>query len=356
MLKTRLKVRDFKVWDFKARDFKVLGFKTQGRKAESLKTQSLKVKKTTRAVALMLVVTTSLFSLSGCFGIIGSREVTMNPQLSVPVIIKDETLVVAVDSNRAPYARMINGELKGIDVDIAAALANQLGLKLELVDIATSGMTANELLLSGTVDMVMGIEPTSGSVSQAKVIGPYLLNGPALFMTVRGNTVPEIDLESLRGAKVVAQVGSLSAWTVDDVIGDGTVVTLANLLDVLAAVEDGSFTYAAADAVIGSYFAADDYTDLACVKLFPKSILGIYVAVPRTSTQLADALTDAMRGIRDDGVLMVILTKWFKPASASVLINPSTITSQDSNTISNIILPVVDLGLDLPDPSLAGGV
>ena len=309
-------------------------------------------RKITSAAALLLILVMALFGLTGCMGTTGSKVIPLTPTVSPPTVSKNGTLVVGVDSTRAPYAGFSKGNLVGIDVDVAAALADQLGLKLELVD--TSGKSADSLLQAGTVDVIMDVEQSGASITQGKQIGPYVISGPALFMSVKGTTVPTIDLTTLSGATIVAQKDSLSAWTVDNIIGKGTSSPVNNLQDALKAVSDGTATYAAADAIVGSYLATN-FANVACVKLFPQSSIGVYLAVNQNNTQLADALTNALRTVRDNGELPIILTKWLGAISASVVASTEAVVTKDTTAAPSTSSGTVDLGNDLPDPSLAGG-
>lgn len=311
-------------------------------------------RRTKKVIALLMtfVVALSTLALGGCAGETGSRELPLEPTVSSPAIGTDGVLKVGVDSTNAPYAGISGGELVGIDVDIAAALAEELGLTLELVD--TAGQSADTLLAEGTIDMVMDVEQTGGSDIQGLKIGPYVESGPALFTIVRDDEIPEIDLASLAGTKVAAQKDSLSAWSVDELIGNGTSDPRESLTDAIAAVESGEVTYAAADAIVGAYLAVD-YEDVACVKMLGTPI-GVYVGVAQENTQLADALTEALRTIRDNGELKTILSKWLGPVSASVIMGNTAVTSESTGSSTGTELPEgeIDTGEDLPDPSNAG--
>ena len=78
------------------------------------------------------------------------------PAVSKPVIAQEGVLRVGVNANNAPLAGQPSSSTKivGIDVDMAAALADQLGLKLEVTDVGTEAASA---LSSGKVDLVMGV-------------------------------------------------------------------------------------------------------------------------------------------------------------------------------------------------------
>jgi polar amino acid transport system substrate-binding protein len=304
---------------------------------------------------MTLVVASSLMALGGCAGATGSREIELVPVVSSPAVGTSGVLKVGINSTNAPYAGFSGGNMVGIDVDVAAALAEEMGLKLELVDLA--GQSADTLLTEGTVDVVMDVEQTGGSVIRGTQIGPYVESGPALFTLVRSSSeVPNVELQTLAGVKVAAQKDSLSAWSVDELIGSGTSDPRESLAAAFEAVETGQITYAAADAVVGSYLALE-YADLACVKMLGRPI-GVYLGVARDNTQLADAVTVALRTIRDNGEMKIILSKWLGPVSALVVAGSSAITSEATGTSSSgssVAEGQIDAGNDLPDPSNANG-
>ena len=113
-------------------------------------------------VAVCMAAAVSL--LSGC----ASQETYTPPEkeatLSTPTIGKDGVLRVGVNTQNQPLAGQStsSSNIVGIDADIAAALADNFGLKVELVDVGTDFETA---LNEGTVDIVMGVDSTDADVT-----------------------------------------------------------------------------------------------------------------------------------------------------------------------------------------------
>ena len=107
--------------------------------------------------------------------------------LSSPTIGKDGTLRVGVNTDNQPLAGQPESSSKivGIDVDVAAALADSFGLKLEIVDV---GSDAESALKEGTVDIVMGIDKSDSSTSFWKSDVPT--PAVALFSTPSSTQVP----------------------------------------------------------------------------------------------------------------------------------------------------------------------
>jgi len=304
----------------------------------------------TFTVALSLI---SLASLAGCSGVTGTKEIQLNPTVFSPAIGTEGVLRVGVDSSHAPYAGLDKEKnVVGIDVDVAAAIAEEMGLRLEIVD--TVGQNSENLLLEGTIDMVMDVERAGGSITRGMQVGPYIETGPALFAVVKSNSIPEVELASLAGTNVAAQKDSLSLWSVEELIGAGTAVPYDTLEEAFAALERGEAMYAAADAVKGAYLALE-YSDLASIKILGSPI-GVYIAVSPENSMLAEALTQALRNVRDNGVLRTIYSKWLGPVSASVVLGGSAITLEQAVAVDPAEVPqeVLDNGEDLPDPESAG--
>ncbi len=105
------------------------------------------------AVACMAAL---LVVLTGCSSQQSYTPPEKTPTLSSPTIGKDGTLRVGVNTDNQPLAGQPSSSSKivGIDVDVAAALADSFGLKLEVVNV---GSDAESALKEGTVDIVMGI-------------------------------------------------------------------------------------------------------------------------------------------------------------------------------------------------------
>jgi polar amino acid transport system substrate-binding protein len=287
----------------------------------------------------------SLLVLVGCQGMGAGKGLTLgDAKVTPPAIGTSGVLRVGVDSSHAPFAGISDGELIGIDVDIAAALAEQLGLRLEIVD--TVGQDVGALLVEGQVDVVMDIQQDDPAAPVAAQVGPYLIDGPAVFTVGLSNTANSFDPASLNGMKVAAQEGSLSAWQTGELYGDEWVEVYPSLNEAFNALDTGAVSYAAADAIVGSFLAVK-YENIDCIALLADPG-GVYMGVGVSNLELLEKLQTSLRTIRDNGVLAVIINKWLGPVSASVVASNQAIVSLDAGAGG------ADLGADLPDPTNAG--
>ena len=200
------------------------------------------------------------------------------PTVSKPTIGQEGVLRVGVNANNAPLAGQPSSSTKivGIDVDMAAALADQLGLKLEVTDVGTEASSA---LSSGKVDLVMGVSK-SDSTASFWTSDTYLPTAVALFAPASNNTVPT----NSASTKIAAQVSSNSAWAVTNEFDNSTITTTDDL-------------------------AHNAGMDVHMVALM-QAAGGYSVGVLDGNTQLKQAVSNALSTMNSNGVVSVIQKKW----------------------------------------------
>ncbi|WP_251212029.1 substrate-binding periplasmic protein [Adlercreutzia murintestinalis] len=250
------------------------------------------------AVVLSIMMT---MALAGCASNDYKPELG-SPQVEPPTIGEEGTLRVGVNTSKSPLAGMGNDRIIGIDVDIAAALADELGLKLSLEDVGTSPDTALE---EGSVDIVMGIDK-SDSDAGFWLSAEYLPTGVAVFATEGSNAaVPKKD----DGSKIAAQVSSKSAWAVTNAFGDSALESANDLSSAISELASGQVDYLASDAVIGMYAANRAGTPVEIVALID-SASGYCIGASSENIALQSAVADALSTLLNNGTIGVIEQKW----------------------------------------------
>ncbi|MCL2825966.1 MAG: transporter substrate-binding domain-containing protein, partial [Eggerthellaceae bacterium] len=171
----------------------------------------------------------------------------LTPQVSTPVIGQDGVLRVGVDANNSPFAGKPADTIIGLNVDMAAALADELGLKLQVVDI---GANPDKALADGTVDIVVGVDSSDTTITcwQSEA---YIQSGVALFAMSSASAVPALD----SNPTIAAQSSSMSAWEVNKQYGETALQSSPELKTAFSDLQSGSVSFVAADAVIGTYAA-----------------------------------------------------------------------------------------------------
>ena len=214
-----------------------------------------------------------------------------------------KTLRVGVNAQAAPLAGQTasSSEIVGIDVDIAAAIADELGVKLEVVDV---GRAAESALNEGRVDIVMGIDSSTSDSSYWRS-DPYLTTGVALFAPSSSTSIPATDSKPT----IAAQTSSKSSWRVTNLFGDSSLLSQSDLKSAIAAMSSNMAQYVAADAVIGTYIMHSNNYDAKIIALL-QDPSGYCVGVSSKNTELQNAITAALTKIVSGGVVDIVETKW----------------------------------------------
>jgi len=213
-----------------------------------------------RLLPVVLLVVTIAAGITGCGGGAPEEGPSLTPVVEPPVIAEEGVLRVGVDMAYPPFAATVDGATVGIDVDVAAAVAERLGLRLELVDVKRADMTA--ALDSGEIDVMLGAVPIADAVlANVTTAGSYIVDGPAFFARSSGETsasvVATVTPEQLPAMRVGAQASSEAFWELENEYGEGFVQSFDTLKDAIVALEAGELDVVAGDAVVGAYIARD---------------------------------------------------------------------------------------------------
>ena len=251
---------------------------------------------------LCAIVACACLVLTGCEGQ-SYTPPDKEPTVSASALGKAGTLRVGVNSASAPLAGQTasSARIVGIDVDVAAYLADQLGCKVEIIDVGTEPEKALE---NGTVDIVLGIDASEAETTYWKS-ETYLGTSVALFGTAAESAVPTTD----SNPQIAAQASSKSSWRVTNLFGDDSLVVQSDLKSAFDALSTGSARYVAADAVIGTYVAFSSGADDKIVALL-QDPTGYCAAVSANNTELQGAITSAMNKLVSGGMMSIIEEKW----------------------------------------------
>ena len=249
-------------------------------------------------------------ALVACMGLalVGCQSQEYKPEDKSPTVSSsalgaDGTLRVGVNASSAPLAGQTSSSSRivGIDVDVAAYLADQLGCKVEIVDVGNDPETA---LSEGRVDIVLGVDASDDSATYWRS-APYLQTGVALFGTASESAVPTTD----SAPKIAAQASSKSSWRVTNLFGDDSLVVQSDLKSAFDALSSGSARYAAADAVIGTYVSHSNNYGAKIVALL-QDPSGYCAAVSDKNTELQGAVSTAIDKLVNGGAMDIIEMKW----------------------------------------------
>lgn len=279
-----------------------------------------------------VLVATLVVALSMAVALVGCSSGTYTPQtkdqaVSNSALKSSGTLRVGVNASNAPYAAESSGSIVGIDVDIAAAIADDMGLKLELVDV---GSSVDSAFSKDNVDIVMGVSKSSSAYWTSD---SYMSSAVALFSLTQNATAPT----SSGAFSVAAQSSSMSAWEVSDHYGESCLRNTTDLQSAFESLQTGSVNYVAADSTIGEYVVHSS-----TVQAYPVALLqdpsSYSVAATTTNTALQQAVSEALSSLKSGGVISVIQKKWLgdqADISSLKVIKSTKSDSSSSDTTSS---------------------
>lgn len=147
---------------------------------------------------------------------------------------KENKLVLVTEAGFAPYEYYQDGEIVGVDIDIAKYIADSLGLELEVKDVAFDSII-NEVK-TGKADI--GAAGISYSEERAKQVD-FTINyatSKQVVIVKNDSTITNIqDLNNIKNLKVAVQLGTVADTYITDNYKNATITRQKK---VLAAIQD----------------------------------------------------------------------------------------------------------------------
>ena len=239
-----------------------------------------------RVLAILVLAIATLFTVVGCK--------------------KGETLKMGTNAEFPPFEFVENNKFAGIDVDLAEAIAKELGMKLEVENMAFD--TLIDAVNSGKVDFVAaGMTANPEREKNADFTMKYYNATQTIIIQGSNNEVKSnADLE---GKKIGVQTGT----TGQDIAGeikDAEVSKYNNGLEAVMDLKNGKI-----DAIIIDNFPAMSYVDK---NPELKLVEGEFeeeqyaMAVKKGNTELLEKINKALQKLIEDGTYNEILDKYSK--------------------------------------------
>ena len=224
-------------------------------------------------------------------------------------IQKRGTIIVGLEGGSAPWSYVDeNDELTGYDVEVAKAIADKLGVEIQIVPGEWDGLFAG--MDAGRYDMVVnGVEVTEERADKYDFSTPYAYIRTALI--VKGDNDSIKTFEDLKGKKTANSIAS-TYMNLAESYG-ATCYGVSTLDETLTMVLQGRV-----DATLNAIVSFTDY-----MAQHPDSNLKVVattedasnVAIPMRkgdeTASLREAVNKAIDELREDGTLSELSTRFF---------------------------------------------
>ncbi|HET6498486.1 MAG TPA: basic amino acid ABC transporter substrate-binding protein [Coriobacteriia bacterium] len=259
----------------------------------------------TLALALMLAL--SVMGLAGC----GAEEPAepadgaAEPEFT---LIQEGKLIVGSDTAFPPFEFIEDGVVKGFDVDLVAAIAEELGLDYEFKSYNFDALIVG--LQGGTeFDMIASaMTITEERAQQVDFSDPYIDSNQSLTVRLDSDVT---SLAQLTGGKIGVQSGTTGEEFARNNLPEGaTVVPFENILQAMQALQAGEVDGVVNDLPISADIVLDETRELKIVEeLVTEEQYGF--AFNKDNPGLRDAVNEALATLKADGTYDDIYRKWF---------------------------------------------
>ena len=216
-------------------------------------------------------------------------------------------LTMATNATFPPYEMTTDaGTIEGIDVDTAQAIAEKLGLELQIDD-----MDFDAALLSvqqGKADIAMaGITVTDERMAVMSFSDSYA-TGIQSVIVPEGSDIASVD--DLAGKKIGTQRGTTGYLYCSDDFGEDAVVAYDNGLTAVQALNNGQVDAVVIDNEPAKAYVESNHRLTPLDTTYAEADYAIGMA--NGNTALLEAVNDALEELKADGTLQAIVDKYIK--------------------------------------------
>jgi len=280
-----------------------------------------------KRIALLLSVAMTVLSLVGCGGSSGAAaEATPSPaaeteataeepeaatEETAALTIKDGVLMVGTEIGYPPmeYFDEDGATPIGFDMELAKALADEMGLELELVDTAWDGIFAG--VATDKYDVILScVSWTEGRNEEYNLSKTYVANAPVIVVP---NDSDIADIADLEGKSVAVQMETTADYLIQDQVANGLNTDLRQYEKVINAFDEikaGRVDAVCTDSVVAAYYLGDEAANYKTVWQSPDKE-PICMCLKKGNDALQAELEAALDSLRASGKLGEISMKYF---------------------------------------------
>lgn len=214
------------------------------------------------------------------------------------------TLVMATNAEFPPYEYYEGENVVGIDADIAAAVADKLGMELKIEDMAFDSIVP--AVQSGKADIgAAGMTVTEDRATQVDFSDSYYTGVQVIIVTDDSDITGPDDL---KGKKIGVQQGTTGDIYSTDDFGDDNVERFNKGMEAVQALQQGKI-----DAVIIDNQPAKTFVEEnEGLKILDTSYVeeDYALAIKKGNDDLVKKVNDAIKELKEDGTFDEIVAKY----------------------------------------------
>jgi polar amino acid transport system substrate-binding protein len=258
----------------------------------------------------------AVVALAGCGGTKTATTTAPATTAAAPKLVKEGVLTVGSDTAFPPFESMNGSTAEGFDVDLADALAKELGYTVNFTSQKFDTLIP-QLNAGGTFDVIMsGMTITPEREQEILFSEAYIDSNQSIavvkgkFAKLDGNDPAAINT-AFTGKIIGVQSGTTGeTWAKENLKGAKQIVPFDDTLSAFSALNAGKVDAVVNDLPVSAYLVKSSYTNDELVAEIPTGEqYGIGIA--KANPELKTAIDGALQKITDSGEYKTIYMKWF---------------------------------------------
>ena len=256
------------------------------------------------SIAMLSMVLAGSLMLTGCGGN-QAAGTDSNAQDSTSTSAEGGTLRMGTNATFPPYEFVgDDGNVQGIDADIAAAIADKLGMKVEITDMEFDSLIP--ALQSDTIDVALAGMTVTPERQESVDFSDSYANGVQVIIVKDGSDIASPD--DLEGKSIGVQAGTTGDIYCTDDYGQENVKQFNNGPLAVAALVNGQI-----DCVVIDQEPAKNYVQAnSGLKILDTAYANedYAIAIKKGNTELLDKVNGALEALKADGTIQSIVDKY----------------------------------------------
>ncbi len=218
-----------------------------------------------------------------------------------------ETLTMVTNAEFPPYEYKEGDNVVGIDADVAQAIADKLGMKLEIVDTKFDAIIPG--VQSGKYDMGMAGMTVTPEREQSVAFSDSYAKGIQSIIVKQGSDIKSVDDLSEK-SKIGVQLGTTGDIYAKDDFGDEAVQEFDKGADAVQALLAGKIDCVIIDnEPAKSFVAANEGLEILSTSYAEEEYA---ICFKKDNTELQTKVNGALKELIADGTLQKIVNKYIK--------------------------------------------
>jgi polar amino acid transport system substrate-binding protein len=269
-------------------------------------TRSIRSTTPARVAAAALSSVALLASLSACGGSATGQEADALSDVS---LVFGGALTVCTDSPYAPFVYEEKDKLVGFDVDLAQAVAEDLDVDLDVIDVPFDDITSGDALNTDVCDVAVSAMTITGERARVLDFSSPYFDAKQALITPRGSGLDS--LEELADKRVGVQRDTTGETYLSDFAPFSTeVVAYDDAEELRSALEAGAVVAAMLDNTVSSQFVADN-SDLKLAREFETGEQYGMAVKKDGNVPLLRQINSTLADLRENGKYDKIFAKYF---------------------------------------------